>query len=63
MRIRQNRPLDKIYAIFIYADQQFMHCNVWRNKNLCSTNLCDWRLTRIIRINKTRADKCHFTVV
>ena len=47
---------------FIYADQRFMHCNVWRDKNLCGTNLCDQRLTRIIRINKTRAEKCRFTV-
>ena len=22
-------------------------CNVWRNKNLCGTDLCDQRLTRI----------------
>ena len=34
-----------------------MHCNVW-----CDKNLCDRRLTRIIRINKTCAEKCHFTV-
>ena len=33
----------------------FMHYNVWYNKNLCDTNLCDWRLTCIIRINKTCA--------
>ena len=39
-----------------------MHCNVWCNKNLCSANLCDRRLTRIIRINKTRAEKGRFTV-
>ena len=29
MWIRQN---GQIYAIFIYADQHFMHCNVWSNK-------------------------------
>ena len=40
-----------------------MHCIVWRDKNFCSTNLCDRRLTRIIRINKTRAEKCCFTVL
>ena len=40
-----------------------MHCNVWRDKNLCGTNLCDRRLTHIIHINKTRAEKCRFTVV
>ena len=39
-----------------------MHCNVWRDKNLCATNLCDQCLTRIIHINKTRASKCRFTV-
>jgi hypothetical protein len=40
-----------------------MYCDVWRDKNLCETNLCDRRLTRIIRINKTRAEKCTFTVL
>ena len=30
---------------------------------MCGTNLCDQRLTRIIRINKTRTEKCHFTVI
>ena len=40
-----------------------MHCNVWRDKNLCSTNLCDQLLTRIIHINKIRAEKCRSTVV
>ena len=49
--------------IFIYADQRFMHCNVWRDKNLCGTNLCDRHLTHIIRINKTHAEKCRFTVI
>ena len=39
-----------------------MHCNVWHDKNLCGTNLCNWRLTRIIRINKTRAEKYRFMV-
>ena len=47
---------------FIYVDQRFMHCNVWCDKNLCGTNLCDRRSTRTIRINKTRAEKCRFTV-
>ena len=28
-----------------------MHCNVWHDKNLCSTNLYDRCLTRIIRIH------------
>ena len=47
---------------FIYVDQHFMHCNVWCDKNLCGINLCDRCLTRIIHINKTRAEKCHITV-
>ena len=42
---------------------RFMHCNVWHDKNLCGTNFCDWHFTRIIRINKTRAEKCHFMVI
>ena len=57
MQIRQNRPLDKFYEIFIYADKHFMHCNVWCDKKLCGTNLCDQCLTRIIHINKTCAEK------
>ena len=40
-----------------------MHCNVWHDKKLCGTNLCDQRLTRIIRINKTHTEKCRFTVL
>ena len=40
-----------------------MHCNVWCDKNLCGTNLCDQRLTHIIHINKTRAEKCRFMVL
>ena len=49
MRIRQNGLLDKFARLF-YADQRFMHCNVWRDKDLCGTNLCDHRLTRIIKL-------------
>ena len=40
-----------------------MHYNVWRDKNLCSTNLCDRCLTRIFCINKTCTEKCRFTVI
>ena len=36
--------------------------NIWRNNIYANTNLCDRRLTRIIRINKTRAEKCRFMV-
>ena len=38
----------------------FLRCNVWRDKNLCGTNLCNQRFTHIIRINKTRTEKCRF---
>jgi hypothetical protein len=65
MRIGQNGPLDK-FTRFL-----FMRLNVpciviyivWRDKNLCETNLCDCHLTRIIHVNKTRAEKCTFTVI
>ena len=39
-----------------------MHNNIWYDKNLCSTNLCDQRLTRIICINISHAEICCFTV-
>ena len=39
-----------------------MYCNVWCDKNLCSTNLCDLCLTHIICINKSHAEICTFTV-
>ncbi len=45
----------------VYLTVHVLH--VWRNKNLCETTLCDHRLTRIIRINKTRAEKCTITVL
>ena len=44
---------------FYLCIQHSMHCNVWCDKNLCGTNLCDWRLTRIICINKTCAEKLY----
>ena len=47
----------------LYLCGSTLHCNVWRDKYLCGTNLCDRRLTRIIRINKKRTEKCCFTVV
>ena len=53
----------KIYVIFVYAFQRFMHSNVWRNKKLCGTNLCDLRLTHIIHINKSYAEICRFRVL
>ena len=56
------RASQEIYTIFIYVFKCFMHFNVWCNKDLCGTNLCDQHLTHIICINKTRAEKCRFTV-
>ena len=57
MRIGQNGPLEK-FTRFL-----FMRLNVANNNNIyADTNLCDRRLTRIIRINKTHAEKCRFTV-
>ena len=63
MRIGQNGPLKK-FTRFL-----FMHLNVacitniWRNNIYADTNLCDRRSTRIIRINKTRTEKCRFMVL
>ena len=34
----------------------------WHDNNLCGTNLCNRCLTRIIRINKSHAEICRFTV-
>ena len=62
MRIGQNGPLEK-FSRFL-----FMHLNVacitniWRDNIYADTNLCNRRLTHIIRINKTRAEKCCFTI-
>ena len=41
---------------------RFMFTNVWHDKNLYGTNLCDLPLTRIIHINKSHAEICHFRV-
>jgi hypothetical protein len=62
MRIGQNGPLDKFMRFLYYVSKCSMYCDVWRNKNLCETNLCDRHLTHIIRINKTRTEKCTFMV-
>ena len=40
-----------------------MHSNVWHDRNLCSTNLCDLCLTRIISINKSHTEICRYTVL
>ena len=47
---------------FICVFQRFVLSNVWHNKNLCIINLCDLRLTCIIRINKFHAEICCFMV-
>ena len=52
MRIGQNRPLEK-FTRFL-----FMRLNIACITNIyADTNLCDRHLTRIIRVNKTRAEK------
>ena len=63
MRIRQNRPLDK-FMRFLFMNSN-IQCIVTytRDKYLCSTNLCDRHLTRIIRINTSREEICRFTVL
>ena len=59
MRTSQNGPLDKS-ARFLFMRFSVSCVVVYGAiKKLCDTNLCDQ--TRIIRINKTRAEKC-FTV-
>ena len=58
MQICQNRPLEK-FVIFIYAFKRCMHC---KHMAQYDTNLCNRRLTHIIRINKTPAEKCTFMV-
>ena len=59
MRIHQNGPLEKF---------TFMHfsilCIIMYNAiKICGINLCDRRLTRIIHINRTHAEKCRFMVM
>ena len=43
-------PLDKFMQFLFMHSSHFMHCNVWHDKYLCSTNLCDQHLTPIIGI-------------
>ena len=59
MRIGQNGPLEK-FTRFLFM-RLYVACiiNIWRDNIYVDTNLCDRRLTRI---NKTRAEKCRFTV-
>ena len=48
-----------IYAIFIYADQRFMYCNIWRDKKFMRYKFMRPALNSH---NKTRTEKCRFTV-
>ena len=59
MWISQNGPLKKFTFMRSSVSCIIMYGVI---KNLCSTNLCDRRLTLIIRINKTHAEECRFTV-
>ena len=59
MRIGQNGPLEK-FTRFLFM--RLSIANIWHDNIYADTNLCDRRLTRIIRINKTCVEKCHFTV-
>ena len=61
MRICQNGPLDN-FMRFLFVFYRFMPRYIWRDKNLCGTNSCDQRLTRMIRINKSHTEICRFTV-
>ena len=62
MRIHQNGPLDKFTFLFIhFSISCIITCNTI--KGLCGINLCKQRLTRIIHVNKTCAEKCRFTVL
>ena len=56
MQICQNGPLKKVMLFFLFMPF-CISCIVMYSKNLCGTNLCDWHLTSIIRINKIHAEK------
>ena len=62
LRIGQNGPLEKFTRFLFMRLNVACITNIWRDNIYADTNLCDRRLTRIIRINKTRAEKCRFTV-
>ena len=59
MRVRQNGPFKKFMQFFILHSS--VSCIVMYGA-LSSTNLCDQCLTRIIHIDKTRAEKHRFAV-
>ena len=49
------QALEKFMFFYLCVLAFFMDCNVWCDKNLCGTNICDRHLTCKIRINKSRA--------
>ena len=63
MRISQNGPLEKFTQFLFMCLNVACIINIWRDNIYADTNLCDRRLTRIIRINKTREEKFHFMVI
>ena len=56
MRIGQNRPLEKFTRLLFMRLNVACITNIWRDSIYADTNLCDRRLTCIIRINKTRTE-------
>ena len=45
------------------APYVYNYSNIWHDKYLGSTNLCNWHLTCIFCINKSHAEICHFMVL
>ena len=60
MRISQNGPLEKFMQFLFIRLNVACVTNIWRDNIYADTNLCNRHLTRI---NKTRAEKCRFTVI
>ena len=62
MRIGQNGSLEKFARFLFMRLNVACITNIWCNNIYADTNLCNHRLTRVIHINKTCAEKCRFTV-
>ena len=62
MRICQNGLLDKFMCFLFMRSSALYIVTNGMIKNLCITNLCDRRLTHIIRINKSHTEICRFMV-
>ena len=62
MQIGENGPLRKFTPFLCMHLNIACITNIWHHNIFADTNLCDRRLTRIILINKTRAEKRRFTV-